>query len=178
VCNAATLELNRLDGPITELSLDAWNAILTADLTSVFLSAKHGVRAMLQGGGGSVVLVSSTAALRGMNGLDAYSASSCPSTAVLFRFRTCRARLRQTCRTIDERDRELPSSDCLKALLGAHSGVEGPIDDACCDVSQTEAVVPGVDTELVERIVDPNVVALSEDSFGLFDADTAGEHRV
>lgn len=38
--------------------------------------------------------------------------------------------------------------------------------------------MPSVDTELGERIVDLNVVALSKDSLGLFDADTAGEHGV
>jgi NAD(P)-dependent dehydrogenase (short-subunit alcohol dehydrogenase family) len=75
VCNAAAMELTRLDGPVSEIALETWNRILLADLTSVFLTVKHGLRAMLDGGGGSVVLISSMAATRGLNGLDAYTAA-------------------------------------------------------------------------------------------------------
>jgi NAD(P)-dependent dehydrogenase (short-subunit alcohol dehydrogenase family) len=76
VNNVADLTLNRLDRPVTELSLEAWNAILASDLTSAFLGMKHGIRAMLDGGhGGSVVNIASEGGLRGVNGLDAYTAS-------------------------------------------------------------------------------------------------------
>lgn len=76
VCNAAAMELTRVDGPISEISLDDWNSIIQANLTSVFLTAKHGIRAMLQSRArGSLVLISSMAAVRGLNGLDAYTAA-------------------------------------------------------------------------------------------------------
>jgi NAD(P)-dependent dehydrogenase (short-subunit alcohol dehydrogenase family) len=76
VNNVADMALNRRDRPVTELELEDWNAILAADLTSAFLGMKHGIRAMLDGGhGGSVVNIASEGGLRGVNGLDAYTAS-------------------------------------------------------------------------------------------------------
>jgi NAD(P)-dependent dehydrogenase (short-subunit alcohol dehydrogenase family) len=76
VNNVANLALNRLDRPVTELSLDDWNLILASDLTSAFLGMKYGIRAMLEGGhGGSVVNIASEGGLRGVNGLEAYTAS-------------------------------------------------------------------------------------------------------
>jgi NAD(P)-dependent dehydrogenase (short-subunit alcohol dehydrogenase family) len=75
VANAADLALNASDGPVTELSLDVWESMLRSDLTSVFLTLKYGIGAMCQGAGGSVVTIASLAALRGVNGSDAYSAA-------------------------------------------------------------------------------------------------------
>jgi NAD(P)-dependent dehydrogenase (short-subunit alcohol dehydrogenase family) len=76
VANAANLSLGALDGPVTEVTLDAWNQLISADLTSVFLTAKHGLRAILQGGqGGAVVTIGSLSGIRGTIGHDAYSAA-------------------------------------------------------------------------------------------------------
>ena len=74
VVNAASVEMGNGDGPVTEIDLDAWNRMITANLTSVFLSTKFGVRAMVEGGeGGSVVLIGSLAGARGIMGMDAYT---------------------------------------------------------------------------------------------------------
>jgi NAD(P)-dependent dehydrogenase (short-subunit alcohol dehydrogenase family) len=51
VCNAAAMDLTKVDGPVSESELDNWNRIILADLTSVFLAAKHGIKAMLDGPG-------------------------------------------------------------------------------------------------------------------------------
>jgi NAD(P)-dependent dehydrogenase (short-subunit alcohol dehydrogenase family) len=52
------------DGLLHTISLDAWNASLALDLTTGFLPAREATRIMLgQESGGSVVVVSSTAAL-------------------------------------------------------------------------------------------------------------------
>jgi NAD(P)-dependent dehydrogenase (short-subunit alcohol dehydrogenase family) len=76
VNNVAGLVLNRLDRPVTELALEDWNLILATNLTSAFLGMKYGIRAMLEGGhGGSVVNIASEGALRGINGMEAYTAS-------------------------------------------------------------------------------------------------------
>ena len=76
VANAANLALGALDGPVTEITLDAWNQLITADLTSVFLTAKYGLRAMMQGGrGGAMVTIGSLSGIRGTIGHDAYSAA-------------------------------------------------------------------------------------------------------
>lgn len=76
VANAADLSLGALDGPVTEISLDGWNRLIAADLTSAFLTAKHGIRAMLQGErGGAMLMIGSLAGVRGNLGHDAYSAA-------------------------------------------------------------------------------------------------------
>jgi NAD(P)-dependent dehydrogenase (short-subunit alcohol dehydrogenase family) len=72
----ANMALGRVDRPVTELAVEDWNLIIASDLTSTFLGMKYGIRAMLTGGsGGSVVNIASEAGLRGMNGVDGYTAS-------------------------------------------------------------------------------------------------------
>jgi NAD(P)-dependent dehydrogenase (short-subunit alcohol dehydrogenase family) len=76
VNNVANMALGRVDRPVTELSVEDWNLIIASDLTSTFLGMKYGIRAMLAGrAGGSVVNIASEAGLRGMNGVDGYTAS-------------------------------------------------------------------------------------------------------
>ena len=76
VANAADLSLGALDGPVTEITLDGWNRLIAADLTSVFLTAKHAIRAMLKGArGGALLTIGSLAGVRGNIGHDAYSAA-------------------------------------------------------------------------------------------------------
>ncbi len=76
VNNVANMALGRLDRPVTELAVEDWNLIIASDLTSAFLGMKYGIRAMLAGGAGGVVLnIASEAGLRGMNGVDGYTAS-------------------------------------------------------------------------------------------------------
>jgi NAD(P)-dependent dehydrogenase (short-subunit alcohol dehydrogenase family) len=76
VNNVAGMELNRIDQRVTELTLENWNLIIATDLTSAFLGMKYGIRAMLEGGRrGSVVNIGSESGLRGMNGLEGYTAS-------------------------------------------------------------------------------------------------------
>ncbi len=64
------------DGPVTEIELSSWDALLRADLTSVFLGCKHSVRQMIkQGEGGTVINVSSLSGISSHGGHDAYAAS-------------------------------------------------------------------------------------------------------
>jgi NAD(P)-dependent dehydrogenase (short-subunit alcohol dehydrogenase family) len=75
VANAA-LQLYQQDGRADQLDLDVWQRTLDTNLTGTFLTAKHGLRALLGGGGGSLVCVGSVAGHFGIApGLDAYSAS-------------------------------------------------------------------------------------------------------
>ena len=76
VANAADLDLGALDGPVTEITLEAWNRLIAADLTSVFLTAKHGLNAVLRGGrGGAFIAIGSLAGVRGNIGHDGYAAA-------------------------------------------------------------------------------------------------------
>lgn len=59
----------------TELSLREWNNMLAVNLTSVFLTMKHEIPAMLASGGGAIVNTSSGAGVVGFAGLPHYVAA-------------------------------------------------------------------------------------------------------
>ncbi|KAF0098359.1 MAG: dehydrogenase [Rhodospirillaceae bacterium] len=61
--------------PIATLTLADWQRQQAINLDGVFLSIKHSIPAMKRAGGGSIVLMSSVAGLRGAPGLAAYSAT-------------------------------------------------------------------------------------------------------
>jgi len=72
----AAVQLTGRDDRADRLDRDAWQRTIDVNLTGAFLTAKHGIRALLATGGGSVVFVASPAGLYGIaSGLDAYSAS-------------------------------------------------------------------------------------------------------
>jgi 3(or 17)beta-hydroxysteroid dehydrogenase len=84
---AATLErFGRLDGlvnnagvvllaSVEETTLEQWRAVQAVNSDGVFLGCKHAIPALLHGGGGSIVNLSSAAALVGTPAFAAYSAS-------------------------------------------------------------------------------------------------------
>jgi NAD(P)-dependent dehydrogenase (short-subunit alcohol dehydrogenase family) len=84
---AATLErYGRLDimvanagvgigGMIIEMTLEAWRRQTAINLDGVFLSVKHSIPAMMKSGGGSIIITSSVAGLRGAPGLAGYCAT-------------------------------------------------------------------------------------------------------
>lgn len=75
VANAGVLRADR-DDRADRLDADAWREIVEINLTGAFLTCKHGIRALLESGGGSVVLTASPTGLYGLApGLDAYSSS-------------------------------------------------------------------------------------------------------
>jgi NAD(P)-dependent dehydrogenase (short-subunit alcohol dehydrogenase family) len=75
VANAAVQLFGR-DAPVHELDREVWDTTIAVNLTGVFLTCKHGIRALLSRGGGSVIVTASPTALYGMAaGFDAYSAS-------------------------------------------------------------------------------------------------------
>lgn len=71
VNNAALLR----NGPLIDLSLDDWNAVLTVNLTGFFLCSQVFGRAMIAAGGGSIVHVSSMAGTHPQPTSGAYSVS-------------------------------------------------------------------------------------------------------
>ena len=75
VVNAASQLVGR-DDRADRLEIDAWQRTIDVNLTGAFLCAKHGARALLASGGGSIVVTCSAAGAFGIApGLDAYSAS-------------------------------------------------------------------------------------------------------
>lgn len=76
VANAAVQLFGR-DAAAADLELDVWQTTLDVNLTGVFLTCKHGIRALLETGrGGSVICTASPTGLTGSApGFDAYSTS-------------------------------------------------------------------------------------------------------
>jgi 3-oxoacyl-[acyl-carrier protein] reductase len=76
VIGCAGVQLAGQDDRADRLSLDVWRRTLDINLTGMFLISKHGIRALLRNGGGTVVLVCSPTGLFGCApGYDAYSTS-------------------------------------------------------------------------------------------------------
>ncbi len=62
-------------GMLTDLSMDTYDRIMEVNLRGVILGMKHGIRALLRSGGGSVTNWSSVGGLNGAPGTSVYSAS-------------------------------------------------------------------------------------------------------
>jgi NAD(P)-dependent dehydrogenase (short-subunit alcohol dehydrogenase family) len=72
----AAIQLFGRDDRADRLDLSAWQLTIDVNLTGIFLTCKHGIRALLDGGGGNVVVTASPTSLFGLApGFDAYSAS-------------------------------------------------------------------------------------------------------
>jgi NAD(P)-dependent dehydrogenase (short-subunit alcohol dehydrogenase family) len=65
-----------IPGSLThEVDERAWEHVLAVDLTGTFLMMKYAIPAMLRGGGGAIVNISSVLALAGVPGCSAYAAA-------------------------------------------------------------------------------------------------------
>ena len=62
-------------GPAIDMTLADWRRQMAVNVDGVFLSVKHCIPLMRRSGGGSIVMISSVAGLRGSAGLAGYSAS-------------------------------------------------------------------------------------------------------
>lgn len=72
----AAIQLFGQDNRVDQLDLAVWRRTIDVNLTGIYLTCKHGIRALLASGGGSVVVTASPTSLFGLApGFDAYSAS-------------------------------------------------------------------------------------------------------
>ena len=62
-------------GNITDTTLDSWRMVNAVNSDGVFLGCKHAIPAMAESGGGSIINMSSVAAIHGQSFVAAYSAS-------------------------------------------------------------------------------------------------------
>jgi len=62
-------------GNVTDTTLDAWRMVNAVNSDGVFLGCKHAIPAMAKSGGGSIVNMSSVAAIHGQSFVAAYTAS-------------------------------------------------------------------------------------------------------
>lgn len=63
------------DGPATEVDLAVWERTVSVDARGTLLCARHAIPAMIASGGGSVINMSSGAALRGSGRAHVYAAA-------------------------------------------------------------------------------------------------------
>jgi NAD(P)-dependent dehydrogenase (short-subunit alcohol dehydrogenase family) len=64
------------DDRVDRLELTTWERILHSNLTGMFLTLKHGSRALLRNGGGSIIVTGSPTAIRGHGDVEfGYSSS-------------------------------------------------------------------------------------------------------
>ena len=71
VCNAGTI----VRKPLFETTLDDWDRTIGVNLTSVFVLAQAAARRMVEGTGGSIVLLGSMMSFQGGVNVSAYAAS-------------------------------------------------------------------------------------------------------
>ena len=62
------------DGPVTEVDMGVWDHTMALDLKGTMFCSRHGVPKIIEAGGGSIVNMSSLAALQGVN-MHIYSAA-------------------------------------------------------------------------------------------------------
>ncbi|MDG2111337.1 MAG: SDR family oxidoreductase, partial [Actinomycetota bacterium] len=62
------------DAPVTDVDMDVWEFTMSLDLKGPFLCCRHGIPKLIEAGGGTIVNMSSTAALMGMR-MHVYSAA-------------------------------------------------------------------------------------------------------
>jgi NAD(P)-dependent dehydrogenase (short-subunit alcohol dehydrogenase family) len=68
-------EFLKADTAVTELSLDVWERTMAVNLRSQMLMCKHAVPIMVEGGGGSIINMSSGASLKGDRTRTSYGVS-------------------------------------------------------------------------------------------------------
>ena len=73
--NNASVFLPGRDGPITDISEENWDKILSINLKSIYLCCRFGIPLMLRCGGGSIINTASSAGVIGIPGCDAYTAA-------------------------------------------------------------------------------------------------------
>jgi NAD(P)-dependent dehydrogenase (short-subunit alcohol dehydrogenase family) len=64
-----------LSGPVVDMSLEAWRRQMAVNVDGVFLGVKHGLPLMREGGGGSIINVSSIAGIKASPNVSGYCAS-------------------------------------------------------------------------------------------------------
>jgi len=73
--NNASIFLREKDNPVTELSQETWEQILSVNLSGLFYACKYGIPLMIRSGGGSVINTSSSAGVIGIPNCDAYTST-------------------------------------------------------------------------------------------------------
>lgn len=126
------------DGPVTECPTEEFWRAIKLDLFGTWLVCRHGIPALIEAGGGSVINASSVVAHLGWPGKDAYTAAKggvaalTRSMAVEFAAHKVRVNAISPCITLTPRVREqLAELETSRKLADQHLlGLADPIDVA------------------------------------------------
>jgi NAD(P)-dependent dehydrogenase (short-subunit alcohol dehydrogenase family) len=71
------------EAPLVEVQFEDWRRVMAINLDGLFLTLRHGVPAIVDSGGGTVVVVSSIAGYGGEAGWAPYAASKAAATSLM-----------------------------------------------------------------------------------------------
>jgi NAD(P)-dependent dehydrogenase (short-subunit alcohol dehydrogenase family) len=133
--NSAVAGTGPLDGPVTLVTTEGWEATLRVNLTAVAWLCRAAIPEMVKAGHGSIVNISSRAAERGTPGLAAYAASKGGMNALTRSIAVDYAKDNVRCNTIspgyilhERRDADLDDKR-RRRLEGMHLTRLGTADD-------------------------------------------------
>lgn len=136
------LHTRDVDGPIGEVSLEAWHKLMDRTLTCSYLTTHHALDALVDSGGGSIINISSIAAAQAMPGFDVYAAGKAGLEAMTRSVAIGYAHLGVRCNAIrvgtiavdhgDQNRRLLPTADTAS---DAWRRAEPPVAGAAEDVA-------------------------------------------
>ena len=146
------------DGPVADLTTDAWDAILRVDLTAPMWCARAAIPYMRQAGHGSIVNISSRQAERASAGLAAYIAAKAGMNGLTRAIAVDEARHGVRCNTIspgyvlnDRRDADI-TAERRARYEGMHLTRLGVADDvahaAVYLASRESEFVTGINLQL------------------------------
>ena len=100
--NAALVdpEMFPLDGRVVDMTVDVWDKVMAVNLRGPMLCCKHAIPAMIEGGGGSIINMSSGSSRLGDLERSAYGASKAGVNALTLYVATQHGRDRVRCNTI------------------------------------------------------------------------------
>ena len=98
------------DGAIADMDVDTWDRTMRIDLRGTMLCCKHVVPSMLAAGGGSIINISSNAALAGDVTLSAYAAAKAAVHAVTMSVACAYGRGGVRCNTVSPASIKSPSA--------------------------------------------------------------------
>jgi NAD(P)-dependent dehydrogenase (short-subunit alcohol dehydrogenase family) len=115
------------DGPVAEVAVEVFDRIVAVNLRGTFLCCKHALPHLLEGGGGTIVNVSSAGALPGIKngGATAYNASKAGVIGVTRSLASQYAERNIRCVAVCPGPVATPMLDSARAKLG-HAAIHPP----------------------------------------------------
>ncbi|MBD0859772.1 SDR family oxidoreductase [Gordonia sp. zg691] len=156
------LHTRDVDGPIGEVTLEAWHRLMDRTLTCSYLTTHHALDSLVRTGAGSIINISSIAAAQAMPGFDVYAAGKAGLEAMTRSVAIGYAHLGVRCNAIrvgtiavdhgDQNRRLLPTADTAP---DAWRRAEPPAAGAAEDVANAALFLAAPSSAYVTGVVLP-----------------------